>query len=301
MEMLAHTETMEKSSIQDEYNLLCLSIRKLGVRTRQLKELLVRSKLLTVESSASSVESIRLEYLSSRLMRLRQLNVLTANSERRGEARESYALWCTNQRNLAIRKAKLDLEEVRKKAAARKGAETAAAPSDASPRPKRRGLGDLFGSDDVTVVAGARHVAFSSVDSYSTDADKRKSSFFGVVDGGTVLPDPLSGDGRGLSDVMAGRVQEVVQRHKAYLNGLRRVDGILVKEEIVAPPPLPPPLPPPPSSSQSPVPAEGAAGAASPLLKTGRMGVSFCESTVDRPQGGGTNSAASGSGSGSPG
>lgn len=256
------------SSIQEEYNTLLASISKTNTEVDRLRKLLIRAKLLAMDSASSNVEAIRLEYISSRLMRLRQLNVIPGNSERKTEARESYHLWCTNQRNLAVRKAKLDAEEMRKKKLSSRKAHPASPSPALTPTKKSKGITNIFGSED-----GSRHVKFLSVD--STDGDRRLS-FFGAAEG-PVLPDPLAGENTTLEDAMSAVSQEVMERHEKYLNSLRKVNSLLVEEtaqESTTPPPAQ-------SISLSITAQEGkqpTPSKAGAIIKASRA-VSFCEST----------------------
>ena len=212
---------VRQSSIQEEYNLLLASLSKTNAEVDRLKNLLIRAKLLAMDSASSNVEAIRLEYISSRLMRLRQLNVIPGNSDRKTEARESYHLWCTNQRNLSVRKAKLDAEEMRKKKLSSRKTQPASPSPAVTPTNKTKGIRNIFGSED-----GTRHVKFLSVD--ANDADRRLS-FFGAADG-PVLPDPLADENSTLEDVLNTVSQEVMERHEKYLNALRKVDRLLEED-----------------------------------------------------------------------
>lgn len=214
------------SSIQEEYTLLVASIKKVKAQVDLLKLLLIRSKLLTMDSAASSVEAVRLEYLSSRLMRLRQLNVIPNNSDRKTEARESYVLWCTNQRNLAVRKAKLDTEDVRKRRLS-SIPQHAASSGTSTPEPKKaKGIGNIFGSDD-----SVRHVKFHSID--TVDGGDRRGSFFTLPEA-SVLADPLSITGVSMSEIMTDAGDDIIRRYKIHLNFLRDQDGLHADESVPA-------------------------------------------------------------------
>lgn len=97
---------------------------------------------------------------------------------------------------------------------------------------KPTGIGNLFGADEVALAG--RNVRFASTD--TIDGDTRRQSFFSVFDG-PILPDPLSLDGQTIEEVMGNMVYEARNRHSAHLRTLRKLDGMIAREEVITPPP----------------------------------------------------------------
>ena len=219
-----------QNTIKDEFNSLNLSIKRLDNDIARLKDLLVRAKLLTIEPSSNSVEAIRFEYLSARLTRLRQLAVTMATSDRGKEAKDSYILWSTNQRNLAIRKATLDIDEMQKKKKSVVEKVTDSPPASVTPK-KVKGLSNLFGSDEFG--AAGRHIKFTTLD--TTDSIERRPSILSAIEG-PVLPDPLATGSLTLDDVMDAKVDTMIERHRSYLDSLCENDVFFAETTPKEPP-----------------------------------------------------------------
>lgn len=207
-EMDSHTP--KSNSIQDEYKLLTNSIKSLENRNRELRQLLVRAKYMSLESP-SGVDQARLEFYSARLMRARQMNVIL--SEKKGEAHENYFLWCKNQRNLAMRKVIIDLEEGLKKV---QNSPRPNSPKAQSEKRSKVGIGNLFQSEDNT-----RQVKFEEL----YESDRRLELM--------TLSDPLSQYSASIGEIMEKNCAEIVARQQEYLNTIRMNNDIPMSNPVI--------------------------------------------------------------------